>query len=87
MSWGYKDHKDRDDSREVADVKDAVAREERDDDVREVEVVLPPGAPRLSGVSSPANAVGAAAKRGTPKPKVKKSRYADDAAEDDEEEI
>ena len=63
IAWNYKDPKDRADARDVADIKRAVAMEESDDlDVREVEVVLPKGAPRLgSGAAAASPSAGAAA--------------------------
>ena len=62
IQWGYKDPKDSPEARDVAEIKHAVAVEENDDDadVREVEVVLRPGAPRL-GSPVVAAAAGAAA--------------------------
>jgi len=81
ITWGYKDPKDRTDARHVAKLKQAVANEEDDDgEVREVQVMLRPGAPRLSSAAS-----SPAASKTTPKSSSskKKARVEADSSSED----
>ena len=86
IAWGYKDPKNRADARHVAELKDAVAREESDNvEVREVEVVLRPGAPRFSS-SAPAASAAAASSGSSSSASSSKAQKARVVVLDDEDE-